>query len=174
MQGKLFIMAAMLAVSVAARADTVLNISGTLQSGNGFDGTITYSPDQGVLGGPTFTTVDLTLSTGAVIDIPVSSSPESGGRNLTLGYLEHGSTVDLFTNNDFPLPTGNTLCSLTYACGDDMSPGALDTSSISGDKVVSGAITGQASSVTPEASSFALFGTGLLGLAGLARKRFAR
>lgn len=168
-----FAAAAMLSASLAARADTVqtLYVNATFQDGDKLSGTLVY--DLGlhfVIGG------DVTL-TGLYNETwtDASSTPNSHGTSTFNLYNVYGSMLVPpvfeieYMGDGLPVPfTPITICSLTNPCADFGNP-VLYTEFFN-DIAVSGYVTPIAP--TPEPSSLALLGTGMLGIAGMVRKRF--
>ena len=169
-----------LAVStLVVRADTVVpfDFNATLEGLGG--GTVSGIVDVDITKG-LFTTVDFTAIVGGVshlFDTPASNqgavpSPPT----LYVGDFSD-SSGDAF---QIALPptsligyTGSAVCSLGFACNPtDIPTVFVEAKSDLGAIATSGSLTPAAAS-TPEPSTFALVGTGILGLAGAARRKFS-
>jgi PEP-CTERM motif len=149
---------ALLSASLAAHANSIV-FEG--QSGNtyyyGVDATsrvLTFTP------GETLTFTGLADVTGASYIYPdlfiatFTSTSVTFTNPGSVGF-ESGVYPDFFTI-DSTAPLGTVMYTADTTSG-----------------IISGSIGGPAS-VTPEPSTFALFGTGLIGLAGAARRKFIR
>ena len=152
--------AVLLVPCLAAHADTttVFDLNSTF---SGADGTGTLI---GTL------TVDTTLGTLLAADLTAS------------GFLFGNGAVTLTSSNDLQvqllLPgnnlvgyTGSPICSISFlpaSCADGVSLVTAVNENLTSDAVLG---TLEPATVTPEPSAFALLGTGLLGTAGLLRKK---
>jgi len=176
--------------SLAAHADIVDTFAVSIKTGSGFLPTDTA-------GG----TLALDVTTGRWVSADVSyyygGNPEDIVATFTTmdGYYPHSEFIYTFflsdQNSDAPfslaLPvaslvgyTGGSICSMESPCADGVDftsafsfPGSPSTDPY----VESGSLTlissvDPPSAVTPEPSTFALVGTGLLSLAGAARRKF--
>jgi hypothetical protein len=184
----LLVAAALCVSSLAARADTVFDLNATLQYGS-ISGTITLNDSSTAFSGIDLTFVDdfrdevWTFTTINAQQIPwttvapmlsvFTSVTESPNGRL---FVEFNLPVDSLAGYD-----GGTICTSTFtlACSTTLGypyPVGID-SFLTGtgdpyDGFLSGTLT-PVPSMTPEPSAFALLGTGLLGVAGVVRKRFA-
>ena len=167
--------AAVLFASLAAHADTLYDLNGTLASGTTFTGTIAFSPTGGILNGDTFTAVSLTFSDGSELNSPVFSTPESGEHLVTqLGTFASSSpTFSLITTEVVTGFVNDPVCTLTQYCADELPilNSTLVASIINGQQVETASLQAVPTSATPEPSSIALLGTGMVGVAGVVRKR---
>jgi PEP-CTERM motif len=177
--------------SIAAHADFVDTFAVSITTGGGFLPTDTASG-----------TLALNVTTGRWVSADVSyyygGNPEDIVATFTTldGYYPHSEFIYTFflsdQNSNAPfslaLPvsslvgyTGGSICSMESPCADGVSftsafafPGSPSTDPY----VESGSLTlissvDPPSAVTPEPSTFALVGTGLLSLAGAARRKFS-
>ena len=169
---------ALLLSGTVAHADTLYNFTGSLQSGVTFSGTIAFSPTGGVLNEDTYTAVALRFSDGSVLDTAVHSIPDSGEHFYTTSQSSnpYSPSFSLITTEVQPGFTSDAVCTITQYCADEMpyfgTPDYRSLSILQGQEIEEANITAPTTSVTPEPSSIALFGTGLLGVAGIVRKRF--
>ena len=71
--------------------------------------------------------------------------------------------------------TSDPVCTLTQLSADELpsNPAGFEASTINEQQVETALLVSLPASVTPEPSSIALLGTGMLGIAGVMRKRFA-
>ena len=160
---------------LAARADTLFSLQGTLQDGTGtFNGTILYLSNYQSYGRVTGTITDGSFS----FTIPSSYLGETIGEgNAThVDVFSVGANYDLslyLPNSILTGSTGGPLCALSTPC-----PGFAASSF--GDYDGSGNALFATQSfqtltatpqVTPEPGTFVLLGTGMLALSGVIRRR---
>jgi hypothetical protein len=169
MPSRLFAATLLLIASLAAHADTVFNLQGTFDNGAALGGTITLDGTS-----TSFSAIDATISGGGA-PTEEFTSISNQGQNPSLYYLSlySGSAYFFPDINTTSLAgfDGSLLCSSNSLCSGDASIAGYPDAS--GTTLTSGSITPQTSSVTPEPSSIALLATGMLGVAGALRKRFA-
>ena len=162
---------ALLITGVAARADSVFIASGAFDDGSRLSGTLTIDPTTGLITGS-----DLIL-TGAssytFVNILNQSYTQSPG-DYNVEDRDASSTDDF----NFALPdpsqmplinyAGGTICSIKNPCPDGRGSNLFDlTTNGGGPSLVSGTLT----AVTPEPSSLVLLGSGVLGVAGVLKRR---
>ncbi len=174
----LFAVTALCVSSLAAHASPITyNINETVGSSTAF-GTIQTDGTLGVLSRANITGYQLTLTSGAQSEtFSYADFVEVVGTDLT------ATNSGLFFNFSGTNPAGfflpnasatSDLCfidSITPCDGDESSEhihfqGTFTDTTRTGTQEI-------ATAATPEPSSFALLGTGLLGVAGMVRKRFA-
>ncbi len=156
--------------SSTAKADTVFNVSGESYAANGqscgstcaFSGTMTVDTSAGTIDGLDISFFGLSAFTTLHEEYP-------GGSDYVVA-AENNGDVDLLTLR-FTTTNSDTLVGFQG--------GSIESGTVSGlidgieyYSILSGTISA-AASPTPEPSSIALLATGILGFAGVLRKRFA-
>jgi hypothetical protein len=166
------------ASTLVVRADTVVpfDFNATLVGG-----TVSGIVDVDITKGQ-FTTVDFTAIIGGIshlFDTPTfNQGAVPNPATLYVGIFTDSSSGDMF---QIALPptsligyTGSAVCSLSLACNPtlDIPTIFIQVKTDMGNIAESGSLT-PAAVATPEPSTFALLGTGILGLAGAARRKFS-
>jgi hypothetical protein len=147
---------ALLSSSLAAHANSIV-FEG--QSGNAYNyGIDVTSSGLTIAAGNTLTFTGLADVTGASVIYPSIFTATFTSTSVTFTTpggvgIGPGVYLDFFTI-DSTAPLGTVMYTVDTTSG-----------------ILSGTVRGPAS-VTPEPSTFALFGTGILGLAGMARRKF--
>ncbi len=157
--------------SSTAKADTVFNVSGESNAANGqscgsacaFSGTMTIDTTVGTIDGLDISFPGLSAFTTLHEEYP-------SGSDYTVVAENSGAAADLLSLS-FTTTNSGTLVGFQS--------GSIESGNVSGlldatvyYTILSGTISA-APSPTPEPSSLALLGTGILGFAGILRKRLA-
>ena len=183
----LFAVAALCGSSLVAHADTVFDLNASLQYGS-ISGTLTLNDSSTAFSGMDLTFDDSHGRVWTITDITAQRIPYTGIAPMLSDITAVTSTTTGRLSLELNLPVeslagydGGNICvdSYPFACTTTLGypyPVGID-SFLTGtnedyDGFLSGSLT-PVSSMTPEPSTFALLGTGLLGVAGVVRRRLA-
>ncbi len=168
--------ASLLISGVSAYADTVYTLA--TQDGTGSYGTVTIDSTTGTVSG--LSTTQTVNGTAVTFNGVATSQSYNAALDLyQANFIAAGDQLQL----DLPVssltgytPANSSLCSLaSFACDYQINLYA-GLASVAGPVSfeVGNLVSSPDTAVTPEPSSIALLGTGLLGMAGVARRRFTR
>ena len=176
--------AALLSSSLAARADTLFNIQGLASDHSSFYGTLSINPTGGTDGSGIIDSLSISDNQDSLFaysDGGGGAGGVNGGIAGAFGIGQGSFSIEFPYATSLSAYDGSTICSIDTPCDTAVSELVPDGDScqigglcLPATDVESGIITPVVSTaVTPEPSSVALLGTGLLGLASVLRKRLA-
>ena len=155
------------ASTLTAHADTIDTFTltdVTFQNGGTATGTVTIDITNG-----SFTNIDATYKAGSTTDLFMGVLAQAPVSNVYV-VASRATSGDIL---NFNLPqtsmvgyAGGNVCSIEHLCNGNDSSALIEAN---GTDIFfeTGSLT-----TTPEPSTLALFGTGILGLAGMARRKF--